>query len=121
MLLRKFDFSDKDVENKFQYNRSDYLATWENYYNCYNYVLRKIFHKGFQRNYDFNCRARPLLFLIRHSLELCLKFNLISSNLQVTNNHDLTYLLATLNRHKKVPTGFESIINKMNLTESKGK
>jgi len=114
MLLRKFDFSDKNVESKFQFDRSDLLTTWDHYYDCYNYVLKKTFQKGFQRNYDFNCRARPLLYLIRHSLELCLKLNLNSSNIQIPNNHDLSSLFTTLNNKTKLPSEFKTVLDKIN-------
>jgi hypothetical protein len=115
MLLRKFDFTDKNAESKFQFNRADHVATWENYYNCYNYVLKNIFHKGFQRNYDFDCRARPILFMIRHSFELCIKLNLDTFDKQTFNNHNLIGLLSSLIKVKNVPNEFRDVINKINL------
>jgi len=114
MLLRKFDFTDKQAELKFLFRKSRHITTWEHYYDCYNYSIEKIFNKGFQRNYAFNCRARGLLFLIRHSIELCLKLNLESNRLTIPNSHDFQVLLSAFGDKKIIPKEFKNLIKKIN-------
>ena len=114
MLLRRFDFDDKQAEIKFQFDKKKHLSTWEHYYDCYNYAIEKIIIKGFQQNYAFNCRARGLLFLIRHSFELCIKYNLELNDLKIPNSHDFQDLFPVFGNKRVIPEKFKNIIDKIN-------
>mgnify|MGYP001159225336 FL=1 len=114
MLLRKFDFSDSESRDKFIFDKEIHLATWEHYCDCYSYTLEKIFNKGLQRNYALNCRARAILFLIRHYYEICLKKNLALNGYIFTNTHDLKELLDCFQDQSLIPVGFKDLVTKLN-------
>lgn len=114
MLLRKFDFTDKESRDKFIFDKEIHLSTWEHYCECYSYTLQKIFHKGLSRNYAFNCRARGILFLIRHYFEICLKRNLALNGYEVQITHDLEELLGGFENQDLIPDGFTEIISEIN-------
>jgi len=113
MLLRKFDFEDKQSEEKFRFDKKRHLSTWEHYSDCYDYAISKIFNKGFKRNYAFNCRARGILFLIRHSFELTLKTNLESNNLLIPNSHNFSDLFSAFGDLNIVPESFKKLTTKI--------
>ena len=114
MLFRKFDFEDKEAKKKFQFDKENHLSTWEHYSVCYNYTIEKIFSKGLQRNYAFNCRARGILFLIRHNLELCVKHNLELNGYAIPLSHSFEDLLPEFEDEKIIPKGFREVIDKIN-------
>lgn len=76
MLFHHFDFDDRGAIEKFKIKLSEQTASWAFYSESYNYVVFKIIEKGLMGKYEFNCRARVILFLIRQSFELSLKYNL---------------------------------------------
>ncbi len=111
MLFRKFDFDDKEAVSKFHFNKRKHLSTWKHYSECYDYTIEKILDKGFKRNYAFNCRARGLLFLIRHCLELTLKKNLEIKSIEVPNDHRFKIIFDAFENSNDVPTDFKSLIS----------
>jgi hypothetical protein len=114
MLLRKFNFEDKKAEESFQFDKKKHLSNWEHYSNCYNYAILKIFNKGFKQNYAFDCRARAILFLVRHSLELTIKKNLETNGLHIQNTHNFEYLFPAFDEKVVVPKGFYELTKKFN-------
>ncbi len=78
MRFKNFDFENDEAIKLFVLDNNNFSATWEYYYNSYAYALEKIIDKGLKGNYEFNCRARSLLFIPRKNFELCLKLNLNS-------------------------------------------
>ncbi len=117
MLLKRFDFENKNVKEKFYFDIKDHIPTWEHYYDCYNYTLVKIFEKGLKKNYELNCRARGILFLVRQSLEICLKLNLEFNSFSIPVSHDFKDLLQDLENNKLVPFGFKELIDEINYDE----
>ncbi len=113
MLFRKFDFDNPSAQRYFKFDRKKHTSTWEHYYSCYNYAIKKIFEKGLQRNYAFNCRARSLLFLIRHSFELCLKFHLDLNEITVPNSHVFEELISAFGDTDVIPEDFKKLIEKI--------
>jgi len=111
MLLRKFDFTDKEARDKFIFDKKVHLSTWDHYCECYSYTLQKIFKKGLSRNYAFNCRARGILFLIRHYFEICLKRNLVLNRYDVPNTHDLKELIKCFDNQDLIPSDFKDLIS----------
>jgi hypothetical protein len=109
MLFQKFDFSNAASTASFQINPDVFQPTWEYYYNQYNTSVFRIIEKGLTRNYPFNCRSRPLSFLIRHALELCLKSNLSSHNRPIPLEHDLATLYTTFNNDTIIPDPFKEV------------
>ncbi len=114
MLLRKFDFTDKESRDKFIFDKEIHLSTWEHYCNCYSYTLQKVFNKGLNRNYAFNCRARGILFLIIHYFEICLKRNLALNEYSIPNTHDLKELIDSFDNQELVPFDFKNIALRFN-------
>lgn len=113
MLLRKFNFEDPDVKEKFLFNKKNHFSTWEHYCNCYSYSIEKIINKGLLRNYAFNCRARGILFLLRHYFEICLKHNLELSGYKNSDSHNFQDLLSAFVDTEIVPQGFKDVISKI--------
>jgi len=114
MLLRTFDFTDRESRDKFILNKNTHLSTWEHYCDCYSYALREIFNKGFSRNYAFNCRAKGILFLVRHYFEICLKRNLVLNGYKVPNTHDLDEVLKSFVNQNLIPSDFRDAISAIN-------
>jgi len=115
MLLRRFDFTDKVSRDKFIFDKEIHLSTWEHYCECYSYALRKIFNKGLSRNYAFNCRARGVLFLIRHYFEISLKRNLALNGYDVPNTHNLEDLLESFDNQDLIPSDFKDLVSIIDL------
>jgi hypothetical protein len=94
MLFEKIDFENKNHTAKFNITKKYDCNTWNDYYDSYNYALRCILEEGYGKNYDLNCKAKCILFLIRHSIELCLKLNLYNKKLSIPNSHVFKDLIA---------------------------
>jgi hypothetical protein len=106
MLFKKIDFSDPAAKAKFNLDPTCHLATWKHYYDSYNYALEVILEKGLSRNYVMNSKSRPVLFLLRHSLELCLKINLEVRNLPLPPSHVLKDLTDAYQDASVIPEVF---------------
>lgn len=114
MLPRKFNFEDIEAKNKFMFDKKNHTPTWEHYCECYSYTLEKIFNKGLSKNYAFNCRARCILFLIRHYFELTVKRNLGDYNYTIPNSHNFEELFAAFDDKSIIPSKFNDVVNKIN-------
>lgn len=110
MILRKFNFDDETAQSKFRFVRTQHKSSWEHYSNCYNFVLNKIFNKGFRRNYSFNCQARAILFLIRHSFELTLKRTLESLGQPIPNTHIFNEIYSAFPDDVIIPEDFKKVV-----------
>ncbi|WP_159477954.1 hypothetical protein [Dyadobacter sp. 3J3] len=95
MVLQHFNFDDKDIKKKFKVSPGP-ISSWKYYYESYSYALNKIFETGLTMSYAFNPRGRAIMFLLRHNLELCLKYNLQENGLEIYNIHDFTELVKGL-------------------------
>lgn len=110
MILRKFNFDDETAKRKFRFVRNEHKSSWEHYSDCYNYVLFKIFNKGLQRNYAFNCRGRAILFLLRHSFELTLKRALEARNYPIPNTHIFSDIYSSFPKEFSIPESFKNVV-----------
>lgn len=114
--MRKFDINTPEAKRKFQFDKMKHTSSWKQYLNCYNYALQKIFSKGFQNPYAFDCRGRAILFLIRHSFELCLKHNLEANGKHVENTHVFEYLVPAFGDTKIIPVEFLKVLKKFDFS-----
>jgi HEPN domain-containing protein len=103
MIFKHFNFDDPDAVTAFTVASDLHKPTWGHYYTNYNKALTIIFNKGLSRNYALNCRCRPVLFLVRHSLELCLKANLERLNQPIPTSHNFIELLRAFPNQSVVP------------------
>lgn len=90
MLLNKREIIDKlnmmGNADKFKFNKFIHLSEWKHYYQSYNYIFSKVIEKSIERKYVNFCGI-ALLFLYRHSLELCFKYNLANLGLGIPVSH----------------------------------
>jgi len=114
MLLNNIDFSNRDVISKLSLNNNIYNSTWEHYCNCYNHAIQKLFDANLLRQYVFNTKMRGVLFILRHSFELCIKRNMDIQNLSIINTHNYETLLNSLKTKIHIPTDFETAIEVIN-------
>lgn len=114
MILKQSNFTDKESQDKFIFNKEIHLSTWEHYCDCYSYTLRKLFTKGLNENYAFNCRSIGILFLIRHYFEICLKRNLALNEYLIPNTHDLKILIDHFDNQKLIPADLKNLVLSLN-------
>jgi len=120
MLFKNFDFENEAAINLFNIKDADYSSTWEHYYNSYNYSIQKLLEKGLQHNYALNCRARSIMFLIRQSLELCLKCNIEKQGKAIPLTHDFNELFNEFNDSLPPPSELKTIIEKIDFDKDGG-
>lgn len=114
MLLKQFDLTDKKSHNKLYFDKEKHLTTWDHYCDCYSYTLQKIFNNCLISSYAFNCRARGIMFLMRHYFEICLKRNIILNGYQIPNTHDLVKLMSSFKDQELIPIEFREVALKLN-------
>ena len=114
MLFHHFDFDDPSAIKNLRLQIAEHSATWEFYLESYNYVVYKIFEKGLTRNYEFNCRAKAIMFLIRHTFELCLKYNLNKTGQDIPFTHDLEELIDAVKPAERISPDFRIAVCMMN-------
>ncbi|MBN8876793.1 MAG: hypothetical protein J0I32_04550 [Sphingobacteriales bacterium] len=108
MLFQKFDFSNPEAVEKFKIGFKEHKNTWSFYAESYSYAVRKLIEKGLSRNYALNCRARAIMFLIRHNFEICLKHNLEIKGYPIPLTHNLTELCDSFTDPSIVPAPFRA-------------
>lgn len=111
MLFAEFDPVERRIKELFKVKSTTHQATWEHYYLCYNYTVRKILDKGLSKNYALNPLSKPVLFLIRHNFELLLKRNLVAKNLAVPISHDFNEILKAFTDQSVIPDDFKEILS----------
>ena len=114
MIFFTLDLNTPEEKARFQIDENTHTASWDFYCECYSYTIRKIIATGLSEDYALNCRAKPLLFLIRHYIELCIKRNLNDNNIGFATTHDLISLLELMPNQGYVPNGFTSIATELN-------
>lgn len=114
MIFFTLDLNTPEERARFQIDENTHTASWDFYCKCYSYTIRKIIATGLSEDYALNCRAKPLLFLIRHYIELCIKRNLNHNNIGFATTHDLISLLELMPNQGYVPNGFTSIATELN-------
>jgi hypothetical protein len=92
MLFSKYDLDDPDSVSKLSISKRNHTATWKHYCDSYNCALEVVFEKLLKENYGFNSKSRGLLFLLRHSFEITLKYNLSLRKIPVPITHNFTEL-----------------------------
>lgn len=110
MLFTKFDLSDPAVLEKFALAPTDHAFSWAHYYKIYNQTFNKITAKGLTQNYAFNPAAHALMFLLRHTLELNLKYNLNLNGKAIPASHVLADLANGFGDPSAVPAGLTKVI-----------
>lgn len=118
MLFSKIDFTDADVRQKLDGSRSRHESTLEHYYLNYNNALRSVITKGLGRSYAFNDKSRGILFLLRHSLELCLKLNLERKGSSIANSHDFAELTDAFADPSDIPAAIQAVMSRINYDTS---
>lgn len=113
MLFEEIDFSKKVVADKLKFVDRNWELNWSTYYNSYNYALHNLFKKDLLTKYIYNYRARPIMFLFRHSLEICLKYNLVLRNIQIPISHNFSQLLEAIDIEEDIPEMLVEIIDEI--------
>ncbi len=114
MLFKEINFNDPLIKNALQLDIKRHQSTWSHYYDSYNYAVSIIFDMGLKESYAFNPRAYGLLFLIRHSFELSLKYNLEINNLPIPQSHVFDALLKELEEKNLISIRLREILNQIN-------
>lgn len=117
MLFEKIDFEKESHIKKFISTRKYDCNTWSDYYNSYNYALRSLLEDGYAKNYALNSKAKCILFLVRHSIELSLKLNLDCQNIDVPNTHKFIDIINTFPENYELPDNLNKIICLIDLDE----
>jgi hypothetical protein len=96
---------------KSEFSKVEHRSTWGYYYNSYSNLLHALLEHGWSKNMYFNPFARPFLFLIRHNLELALKFNISLKTREVLNTHELSELLNLIDTNPRFSGKMEAVID----------
>lgn len=87
----------KKIKKELKIDPSNYKPNWEHYYECYNYTVKNIIESGLKKGYVFNPQAKSFLFLMRHNIELFLKYNLKLIKEKIPRTHNLDELIEIFN------------------------
>ncbi len=117
MFPRKFNFDSSEIKEAFSTKTITHKSNWEFYYSQYNYLFSVIINEGLSEQYIFNSKSRGLLFLLQHTLELCLKYNAEKQNLDNPLSHDLEKLVEAFGKDV-VPSSISEAITEMKVDES---
>jgi len=118
MLFLTIDFSEPDTRQLFDAKKIKHEATWQFYYDNYNTALASVLEEGLNRNYYLNSKARGVLFLLRHSFELCLKLNLESLGIAIPVSHDFAEIVKSFPDQTIIPDTFNQAVNMVNFDTS---
>ena len=113
MIFEQIDFETENNKEKFYLKESTYQPTWGHYYDCYNFTTAKILEKGLDSMDFLNMKQRPLLFLLRHSFELCLKYNLSKNNLSIPKYHRFKDIYTAFGENSILPEKISNITSKI--------
>lgn len=109
MLLEDIRIEGKD--EKFKISNDLHSSSWEHYYESYNYALEKIIEGEINAYYPYNKKARSLMFLFRHNIELCLKYNLHKNNKDIPISHNFPKIIEADIDGNIIPKGLKKIIS----------
>lgn len=113
MIFEQIDFNLKHNKEKLSLKGLKCPLIWEHYYDCYNFTTAKILEKGLGSNNFFNMKERPLLFVLRHCFELCLKYNLSKYDLNIPNSHKFEEIYTEFGNTSIVPEIFKDLVKKI--------
>ncbi len=108
------NFDDAEIYQKFEFDASYHQATWEHYYSVYTHAFSLAVKQGLAGNYAFNGAAHGLMFLLRHVIELNLKYNLTLNGGTVPNSHIIDDLLKAFPDDSVIPETFKTAIEIFN-------
>lgn len=117
MLFERIDFENESQIKKFIITRKFDCNTWSDYYNSYNYALRSVLEEGYAKSYALNCKAKCILFLVRHSVELCLKLNLDNQKIDVPNTHIFDDIVKAFPENYELPDNLNKIMGLIDMDE----
>lgn len=117
MIIGQIDFKIEHNREKFYLKELPYQPTWEHYYDCYNFTTAKILENGLDHMDFLNMKQRPLLFLLRHSFELCLKYNLSKNDLPIPKYHRFKDAYTAFGDNPILPEKFKNITLKIEHSE----
>lgn len=118
MLHLNIDFSDAEIQALFSTKKIAHDATWQHYYQRYNFTLDAVIREGLSRNYALNSKARGVLFLLRHSFELSLKTNLEHAGVVPPIIHDCIELYKLFPDPNYIPDNFKEAVRLINFDDS---
>lgn len=97
MILSKINVDQAKMEVNFKVHE----YSWEYYLKQYVNAFACILDISKEKKYRTNIISMPFLFLMRHSIELLLKYMIVSKNKDVPTTHSLTELAEALNEDSK--------------------
>jgi len=117
MLFKKFNFNDPFAIAAFKLKSKKHKETWDEYYDSYCFALYIIIEKGLKRNYALNSKCKAILFLFRHSLELCLKSNLSKKGNEIILSHNFEDIFKSFTDKAVIPTNFLTMTDQIDFDE----
>ncbi|MCK7559397.1 hypothetical protein MKQ70_32290 [Chitinophaga sedimenti] len=111
MLFNKFRLSGKSAGARLKLSGVAAITTWEQYYESYTDTLNAIMSAGIGQGYPYNCNARPILFLMRHCLELQLKAEAARQGLPVPLSHDFKDMAEPFGGIAALPEKLQTLIS----------
>ncbi len=115
MLFESIDFTQKEIKDKLELSISVHKHTWKHYYENYTNALSYITSVGLENKYQINIRSRAYLYLIRHTFELLLKYNLDLQGVTPPPTHNLSNIRDKF--PSKFPSGLRMAIDIINKDE----
>ncbi len=103
MIFDKVDIKDPDINKQLKLKGDTYKASWQYYYECYQYASQVLL-TSIKSSDTINPIGRAALFVIRHSLELNIKYNYIRSKVTPPHLHSFLKLF----KYEDTPKGFYS-------------
>lgn len=115
MLFGSIDFNQRDIKDKLKLSISVHKHTWQHYYENYANALSYITSVGLEGKYQINIRSRGYLYLMRHTFELLLKYNLEQKGVTPPLTHNLSNISDKF--LSKIPSGLRMAIDIINKDE----
>lgn len=91
-MIRSFDDLDLSNRQKLELRKPNDQSSWTGYRHQYSRVVDLLVELGTKGNYAINPKAKPILYLVMHRLELNLKEQLNDRKLPVPHTHELLKL-----------------------------
>ncbi|BAV06720.1 hypothetical protein SAMN05421788_11673 [Filimonas lacunae] len=110
MLFKRFDFSTPEAHERLSLSKHTHTPTWQFFYNSYSHALYTIMEDGMRISYPYNCNARAILFLMRHTLELCMKQQLQQQGLPIPISHAFADIAVGFGGMDRLPESLQGMI-----------